>query len=224
MIVIANWKQNKTFADLKEWVEIFDANVNKDILDKVVVVIAPSFPLISPFKMITQAYPYIKIASQDISRFEAGAHTGEVGAFQLKNIAEYAIIGHSERRKNGETNGDVTQKFTNARNAGINPIICFSDENELAGFSPDIRSSLNFAYEPANAISTAENSTGPISPDQVKNMVEKIGVKQVIYGGSVDQNTVENYLNLPFIVGFLVGGASLDPLSFAHIVNKSANS
>ncbi len=223
MIVIANWKQNKTFADLKEWIETFDANVDKSVLNSVEIVVAPSHPLILPFKMITQGYPYIKIASQDVSAFEKGAHTGEVGAFQLTNIAQYSIIGHSERRTNGETADIINLKIDNAQKAQIQPVVCFSKPEEFQAVEMRYgKEGFLFAYEPENAISTAANSTGPISAEEVKEMVGKIGLDSVIYGGSVDENSVDNYLKQPFINGFLVGGASLDPVRFAKIVSKSA--
>jgi triosephosphate isomerase len=223
MIVIANWKQNKNYTELKQWVDMFDSTVEKSKLNNVEIVIAPSIPFIIPLKMISQGMGYLKFASQNISMFENGAHTGETGAEQLKGIVEYTIIGHSERRKSGETAGEINSKIENALKAQIKPIVCFSAEEEFQALQMKFANAeILYAYEPANAISTAENSTGPVSADQVKHMVDKLGLKSVIYGGSVDENSIDTYLNLPFINGFLVGGASLDAVRFAKIVTKSA--
>ncbi len=222
MIVIANWKQNQTYEGLKGWVETFDSEVNKSILDNVEVVIAPAFPHIVTLKMIAHKFGYFKLASQDISSFENGAHTGEVGAFQLNGLVDYAILGHSERRKR-ESIDDINAKIENTIKADIVPVVCFSTEEEFhAVRNKFANEKVLFAYEPPDAISTAVNSIGAISTDKVRIMVEKIGLKSVIYGGSVDENNIGNYLNSLFITGFLVGNASLDPARFAKIVNKLA--
>lgn len=224
MIIIANWKQNKTLPELKPWIDTFHGALDKTDLEKVQIVVAPSTIFIVPFKMISNEFSYyLKLASQNVSNFENGAHTGETGAEQLVDLVEYAIIGHSERRASGESLEDVNLKVEQALKIGIKPVVCFSTEEQFSSVKSQFKDAeIKFAYEPASAISTAVNSTGPASADDVKQMVEKLGLKSVIYGGSVDENSVINYLNLPFIEGFLVGSASLDPIRFAKIVSKSS--
>lgn len=221
MHIIANWKQNKTLADLKDWLTGFDSIFDKEKVGQVEIVVAPSFPLIVPLKMIAQEVGYLKISSQDISEYKDGAHTGEVGASQLQGLAEYSIIGHSERRKNGETIDQVNSKITNALELGIKPIVCFSIEEEASAvIEKHGKDAVLFAFEPVSAISSTENSSGPAGVEEIKAMVDKLPIDKVIYGGSVDKSNVDNYLNIQFISGFLVGSASLDPANFAEIANK----
>src|SRR5690606_37202780 len=104
---------------------------------------------------------------------------------------------------------------------GFVPVVCFSKKDDGKTLVEEFKNeNVLFAYEPENAISTAENSGGPLESSEITKMVDELGQKSVIYGGSVDKDSIDNYLNLESVSGFLVGSASLDPLGFAGIVNK----
>ncbi len=224
MYIIANFKQNKTFAEYELWINEFIQATNWDALnDDIQIILAPSFPFIvtlaSAFKDLQASSSKLRIylASQNVSKFENGAHTGEVGATQLKDFIDYAIIGHSERRADGETMTDVNMKVGLCVSNDITPVVCVSREDEFNAIDDSEKSNVLIAYEPIDAISTS-GAGKPASVSAVKEFVETLGLNKIIYGGSINSSNVRDYLNQGFVDGFLVGSASLDPVEFTKII------
>jgi len=217
-LLIANWKQNKTVEEADLWMDKFLTRIQQTQNTSVEVVISASDVLLYP---INKKLTSISLATQDISKYSSGAHTGETGAFQVKKLVSYGIIGHSERREFAETPHDIILKVQNLNAVGITPIICFDGYEWFSdikrGLDPNTLQKAIFAYEPASAISSAVNSTGIASIDDVKEMFERTELESMIYGGSVDSSTVKDYLKLNFISGFLVGSASLDVDKFLSL-------
>src|SRR5690606_3257904 len=161
---------------------------------------------------------HVELGAQNVSHFKNGAHTGEISAEMLKQHCSYVIIGHSERRRQfGETNEMVNEKVLRAIEAELQPIVCISNEEELAALAGIKAKQKNWivAFEPIEAIGTGE----PSDPETVAQMVKKIrkqlGSVVVLYGGSVDETNIKKYLQVSD--GALIGGASLDPNSFLEI-------
>ncbi len=219
MKIIANWKANMTRSDIKLWTKAAFSNLTDDDLKNVDVLLSASFPYLADLKEIKQE-KRIFVCAEDVSKYEEGAHTGEVTAKMIKDFADYVIIGHSERRKEEDTLEEVTSKFKNAIGAGLKPIVCFSNVVEFKNifdFSNTNKPSpkdIFFAYEPIDSI----GNNNPATVDSIKKMLDNCGLDSVIYGGSVNSNSISNYANISSIDGFLVGGASLDPLEFVKIV------
>lgn len=220
--LIINWKQNKNINDVQSWVEtIAESDIKK--LKGFKIIIAPSFPFLYPLRdFLRSSNLDFSIAVQDVSMFEGGTHTGEVGAFQVKNVAEFAIIGHVERRKLGETDDQINKKVKQSLKYGLNPIVCFSNLHELDSLKKvcNVKNAF-FVYEPADAINTTGKGN-PASVEKIESMYKQSGLETIIYGGSVDKTSVHLYLNKDFISGFLVGTAGLNPTEFSHLV-KSVN-
>lgn len=214
---IANWKANKNLNETQSWVtEFLKQNL---VLNGVKIIICPSFPLISPLKKMLEKQTIMSVGSQDVSIFEGGTYTGEVTAHNLESLAEYAIIGHSERKKNfHETDEQVKIKYTLAKKYGIEPIYCIAN--------PDISypSDIQFlCYEPPEAISKGDGRGNFASIDSILEAKRKLQLKpqtQFIYGGSVNKDSVNSYLKSNEIDGFLIGGASLDPIHFYQIISS----
>ena len=191
----------------------------------------------------------IAVASQDVSAHASGAYTGEVSAAQLKGIADYVLIGHSERRYQfNETDKDIRAKVQAAMRNHLLPVLCVGETalerstNEtidvlhdqlvggLANITSDELAYLTIAYEPVWAIGTGENAM----PKDVKFAVSVIrkqisqlfGAKfakevRVLYGGSVNIDNAKSYLEIQGVDGLLIGGASLDAHQFAEIVDQA---
>lgn len=168
-----------------------------------------------------------------------GPYTGEISAKELKDVGvSYVIIGHSERRKLGETNEIVAQKLKAAVQAGLMPILCVGETLEQKEenkrdeiITEEITSAFDklseftniyIAYEPIWAISTSKSAKA----DKAKNTLEVINlIKKLlrkinkealehahfIYGGSVNSQNAKNFLQHKEIEGALIGGASLKP-------------
>src|SRR3990172_6668109 len=132
-IVVANFKAHKSWHDVESWIDQVSSSVS-DFAGTVIV--CPSFPfLASAYSKIQTQKSKLKLGAQDISKFEEGSYTGEVSVSQLANICQYAIVGHSERRKYfGETDGDVIQKVDLLLKSEITPILCVSDLKQLDAY------------------------------------------------------------------------------------------
>lgn len=222
MYLIANWKQNKSPSELEPWFKAVFESVNSKSSQGLEVIIAVPFPLLSEAKNILDnkyRLSNLKLAAQDISQYEDGPHTGEVGATQLKPYVKYVICGHSERRSTGETPDIVSQKVENTLRDGLTPIICFGNVDEFNSVA-SYKNSVLFAYEPPESISTSNVPGGPkpATVESLQTMQEQTGLDHYLYGGSVDNDSIQNYLSLEFINGFLVGSASLDPVKFSSII------
>src|SRR3989344_8920697 len=158
--LIANWKSTKNVNTAIEWVNEFNKlmKANKEILkkldeDSLKIIICPSYHLISLVKQKIIKHKNINLGSQDVSFFEQGNYTGEVSAQNLKELINYSIVGHSERRKYlKETDNVIDQKVQILKDYSIEPILCVRDENDL--IPKDVKI---IAYEPVYAIGTGNN-------------------------------------------------------------------
>ena len=190
----------------------------------------------------------IEVGGQNLFWLPEGAYTGEVSGPMLASAGcRWVIIGHSERRQYfAETDETVFKKIEAAIASGLTPIVCVGerlDEREsaqteavlgrqfadgLSPLTPDQFRQVVIAYEPVWAIGTGRTATPAIAAaahrflrDQIR---EKFGAEaasncRILYGGSVKPDNIRALMAQPEIDGALVGGASLDPESFASIVN-----
>ena len=221
----------------------------KDIAEKVEVVVCPPFVDLKPVATVIEfdASP-VKLAAQDVYWETEGAYTGETSPLMLKAVgATQIIIGHSERRQYfGETDEMVNQKILSAVKHCLTPIICVGETLEereagnteevllrqcqiaFKGVEPEDAESFVIAYEPVWAIGTGRTATpemAGLAHFHIRSQVARLlGRKaadsiRILYGGSVKPDNASALANQPEIDGALVGGSSLDPVSFAKIVN-----
>jgi triosephosphate isomerase len=212
------------------------------------IVIAPSFTALNQVSSKLDG-SNVSVSSQDIGAEEGfGAYTGEVSAAMVRDSgATYAIIGHSERRQYyGETDESVNRKVFCSLNAGLKPIVCVGESLEqrdsgqaqtvverqlsggLANLTPEQASRIIIAYEPVWAIGTGRTATPEIAQQmhafirsRAKAMFrERVAQDmRILYGGSVKPENIASLMDELDIDGALVGGSSLDAVSFARIVN-----
>ncbi len=208
---IANWKANKNLNEAVQWMDKFLTLPLR--YDRTKVVICPPYPLIFPLKEKIKNSKNIYLGAQDISSFESGSYTGDVSAKSLQAMIDYAIIGHSERRKYFNENDEVLAKKTFlAKKYQIEPIFCVRDDKDKIPNGVQI-----VAYEPVYAIGSGNNE----SVEKVLKMKQKIQLPKqsyYLYGGSVNNDNATSYLESSEISGFLVGTASLDPDEFFKII------
>ncbi len=216
--LIANWKQNKTYQEYLEWRDIFFSDDLK-IPESLVFIIAPNYlqmPNLAEF-LIEKDMEDIFLASQDISQYTEGKHTGLIGADQVADFATFTIIGHSEKRKDGDTPIIVNEKINRAFEINLTPIVCFSSKEEYFFVKNNIDTKkIIFAYEPLSAI----GSGNPETPEAIIKMANDIDLDNFLYGGSVDVDNISDYLKIGIVTGFLVGTASLDPIRLKSLINK----
>lgn len=244
-VMAGNWKMYKTAAETSSFFEKFSPLAA--LATHAEVVICPTFVNI-PAAVEAARSTAIGIGAQDVFWLKEGAYTGEVSASMLAAVGcRWVIIGHSERRQYFyETEETVFKKTVAALDAGLNPIVCVGERLEeresnateavcgaqfaggLGGLTAEQFAHIVIAYEPVWAIGTGKTATPEMAAaahkfirGEVRNQfgADAASACRILYGGSVKPDNVKGLMAQPEIDGALVGGASLDPTSFASIVN-----
>ncbi len=226
----------KTQAETLEFVQGFKSLVDDTPSDRDIVLCVPFTNLSLLSKTLHGSC--IQVGAQNVHWEASGAYTGEISAAMLTEIGvRYVVIGHSERRQLfGETNETVNFRLRAAQKAGLTPILCVGETKQQrdAGTTEEVifeqlakglagvdQSNLVIAYEPIWAIGTGDTCATPEANRVCAAIRSKLHNKDVPiqYGGSVKPENIDEIMAQPDIDGALVGGASLEPASFARIVN-----
>ncbi len=189
------------------------------------IIVCPSFTDLPILKsLIINHKSNIKLGAQNISQFDEGAYTGEINGKEIKDLAQFVIIGHSERRKNFSESEDVVNaKIAQALNNELTPIICVSSIKQAEAFQDTVKGNNQFvvAYEPLFAIGSGTPDT-PENADQMAKSIKNIlGEIPVLYGGSVTSINISEFSKMPNIDGVLIGKASLDAKEFSKIIKNA---
>ena len=247
-ILAANWKMNLTHVEAESYMHTFLSEIGE--VDDVEIVIIPPFTSIPMLAQISEKAPFIRIGAQNMYWERSGAYTGEISATMLRVLfVKYVVIGHSERRTLfGETDETVNRKVHAALEAGLRPIVCVgesagqrdNDEVEtvlkkqlelgLKDLSTKDAAETVIAYEPVWAIGTGRTAT-PVQAEDAHRFIRSVlatifgpGVSERVriqYGGSVKPENTQELMRQSDIDGALIGGASLDPHSFAKIIRHT---
>jgi triosephosphate isomerase (TIM) len=244
--IAGNWKMYKTVREAEAYVDAL-APLIKDV-QRVDVAICVPFTALQPC-IAHAAGTGIAVYAQNMHEAHEGAYTGEVSARMLADIdVDGVVLGHSERRQHFcETDRALQHKLPAALAAGLSPILCVGETEEerergdterrlrhqvqeaLHGLSSEDIAKITIAYEPVWAIGTGKTAT----PEQAQEAIgfvralvadrakEAAEVVRIQYGGSMKAENAAELLALPDVDGGLVGGASLDPESFAGIVRAA---
>lgn len=211
---------NKSVKEAVEYAQSIGEQL--EAMGNIEVVICPHFLALPVLNGLFQDSK-VNMGAQDVAAWKNGAKTGEVSAEMLAPYCQYVIVGHSERRKYcNESLEMINSKVKRAVQAGIKPVVCISNEEELEALtelSVD-NDKWVIAYEPLEAIGSGEPSDPADVELMVKKIKKKLGKVQVIYGGSVSADNIKKYLKVAD--GALPGGASLvaqDFLSLCGVAN-----
>ncbi|WP_339060393.1 triose-phosphate isomerase [Tepidibacillus marianensis] len=240
-IIAGNWKMNKTIAETRAFLDEIK-NFSVEGVEAVLCVPYTDLAIVKE-----RVGEYIKVGSQNIHWAETGAFTGEISPLMLKELGvQYAIIGHSERREMfGETDETVNKRVHSAFQHEIIPIVCVGEkleereagqtkeivkrqtEQAVKGLTSEQAKQLVIAYEPIWAIGTGKSSTAE-DANEVIGFIRQVVADQfdqqvanevrIQYGGSVKSDNISTYMKQSEIDGALVGGASLEPISFKSLV------
>lgn len=235
-LIIGNWKMNTSLADAI--VLASGVRDQAEHMEKVEIVLCP--PCIWLTELVhlgisPRTLPHLKLGAQNMHFEDRGAFTGEISPIMVKEVAEYVILGHSERTHILKENPElISNKLQSALDHGLTPILCLGEDRHgqegwqrhlvqtlnylIRGLSPEELRKMVLAYEPVWAI----GSGNPARPDYVQEVVEALRSvldpeTRVLYGGSVDEKNARSYLELPNIDGLLVGGASIKLKTFLTI-------
>ena len=236
IVIAGNWKMFKTQAECLDFLQGFMPSLDETPQEREVVLCAPFTSLSLLSKKLDGSRVFL--GAQNIHWEENGAYTGEISGPMLTEIGvRYVIVGHSERRQYfGETDETVNQRLLAAQRYGLNPILCVGETKQqrdageaesliTAQLEKDLidvdQQNLVIAYEPIWAIGTGETCEA-IEANRVIGLIRSHLSNpnvSIQYGGSVKPNNIDEIMAQPEIDGALVGGASLEPASFARIVN-----
>lgn len=219
--LLANWKSHKTLAEAEAWLEKFSRSPHPD--PQLQIIIAPPAPFLVPLwqKLQTMGLANVALAMQDLSPFPLGSYTGEVAAAMVRDFAEYAIVGHSERRRYfHETHQEVANKVGEAIAAGIKPIVCLDlpyAREQLAAMEEQDLAQLIIGYGPVEAVGIDLPQSFAKAGEAVAALRALAPGTPILYGGSINTKNVGEYRTLAGISGLMVGTASLEPEEFAAI-------
>ncbi len=232
-LIAGNWKMN---LNLERALKLA-GEIKEGLSDDIEVAIFPPFPFLFEVKRVISGSP-IKLGAQNIYHEDEGAFTGEVSPIMIKDICEYVILGHSERRLYFKEDDDmINRKVRKALEHGIKPILCVGErledrkegrafeviKSQLEGSLRDIDASITIAYEPVWAIGTGVPARGEDALEAIKFIREVLGRDvRVLYGGSVNKDNIAQFVRYEEIDGALVGGASLRSEEFLGIVRRTA--
>lgn len=217
--VVANWKMKMDLDTVKKWVENFSSNFIP--ISGIATFIAPTYlhvPYVKAQLTARGVNEGVMLGVQNVSANGKGSHTGEVGAFQVKDFCDFSLVGHSER---AEGPALVAEKRDIALDYGITPIVCFSSPDQAKFF---FKEGVILAWEdPENISSQGSYNEKPI--EEVVNTVKRIknhlpSEAPLLYGGSVNDNNIDDLVHVEGLNGILVGQASIDPNHFLRLIKS----
>jgi len=241
LLLGGNWKMHKNLIGTSSFFDSFLPLVVSN--DKCEIVIFPPFLDIENAVTATCG-TRVRIGAQNLYWETEGAFTGEVSGEMIKaSGCSHVIVGHSERRHYfGETDQTVLKRNVAALNAGLTPIVCVGEREKksveavlaeqfrcgIGALSDEQFAGIVIAYEPVWAIGDGETATPDVAAAahrfiraqaRARFGAEAAGKIRIIYGGSVKPDNAQSLIAQSQIDGFFVGGASLDPVSFANLAN-----
>ena len=247
-IIAANWKMQMTQSESEAFIITFLREIGD--LDEVEIVIVPPFTALAKVSELLSPTHNIKVGAQNMHWERSGAFTGEISPAMLRELfVRYVVLGHSERRAMfGETDEIVNRKVRAALEELLRPILCVGEtlaerergevekvlssqlRGSLAGVDAKALQETVIAYEPVWAIGTGKTASAAEAQEAhafIREVLREISDDataekiRIQYGGSVKPDNARTLLSQPDIDGALVGGASLDPRSFAQIVRAA---
>jgi triosephosphate isomerase len=248
MLIVGNWKMNLNVSQASLLVHRLQERTRMN--RSVEVVLAPPMLDLQPLSMQIDRRKF-RLAAQNAFYKDEGAYTGEVSFTMLRELVHYVLVGHSERRIYfHEDLPMIRDKVQAAIRNGISPILCVGETQHerkeghthrvlhdqvttaLSNLTAREVREVVIAYEPVWAISTFQGQLA--KPDEAEAAIKYIRYQvahlygdkvandmRVLYGGSVDDNTVRGYIEVEGCDGALVGGASLNPYKFAGIIDAA---
>ena len=244
-LIVGNWKMNKTASEAAAFIrdlrERVPASPHADV------VLAPPFTALESVRNTLDSSSYFSLGAQNVHWETHGAFTGEVSAPMLRDLGcRYVIVGHSERRVLfGERDEHIQMKVRAALKHGLSPILCVGESlvhreagrtesivtaqlsGSLGGLTTQDLATVTIAYEPVWAIGTGRAATTEQAVTVHRSIrlfmetgwdITTASAIRILYGGSVTPQNIESLLTSDSIDGALVGGACLDPDSFATII------
>ncbi|MEI6478194.1 MAG: triose-phosphate isomerase [bacterium] len=231
-LIAGNWKMNTTLADAHTLAN--GVRTQAEHIEHIDIVLCPPAVWLSELAhggIAPKQLPRLKLGAQNMHYKEEGAFTGETSPVMVKELAEYVILGHSERTHLFHENPElINLKLVAAFRNGLIPILCIGEDERTAdskehlvrslaylvrGLTTEQLQKLVLAYEPVWAI----GSGTPATPEYAQEVISALRTMltpetRILYGGSAAPENAQGFLSQPDIDGLLIGGASLKLKSF----------
>ncbi len=245
ILFIANWKMFGNLNSVKSIESVINLSKKKNYKNAKIIY-CPPYTLLNYFVIKTRKTSLDVGAQNCHYEINTGPYTGSISSTMIKKLgAKYVIIGHSENRSNGETNTQINKKIHSAILNNLNVIFCIGENlfekknkktNKILKQQIDLGlkkikkiDKIIFAYEPVWSIGTGKVLTNKELTKQViiiKKIIKnkfKNQKSKIIYGGSVNNQNINNLKQIKEINGFLIGGASQNSKKFIDIIKKTIN-
>jgi len=245
ILFIANWKMFGNLNSVKSIESVINLSKKKNYKNAKIIY-CPPYTLLNYFVIKTRK-TNLDVGAQNCHyEINTGPYTGSISSTMIKKLgAKYVIIGHSENRSYGETNSQINKKVHSAILNNLNVIFCIGENliekknkktNKILKQQIDLGlkkikkiDKIIFAYEPVWSIGTGKVLTNKELTKQIiiikkiiKNKFKNQKTK-IIYGGSVNNQNINNLKQIKEINGFLIGGASQNSKKFIDIIKKTIN-
>jgi triosephosphate isomerase len=226
--IVANWKSHKTLSQAEMWLETFCRLHRAN--PRLQIILAPPAIYLAPLNQLLdkKQVSNIYLAIQDVSPFPFGSYTGAIAADMLHGMAEYAIIGHSERRRYfHETHQEIANKATEAILAEIKPILCVDQpyaRSQIAAIDEKLLSKLIIGYGPVEVAGLDVPQETEKIRAVVKEIHEIVPDSPILYGGSINSSNVADIVKIEGVSGLMMGSACLEASVFADICNIASSS
>jgi triosephosphate isomerase len=246
-LIAGNWKMHATHLDAIQMIQKLSYRLDPGDYARVDVVVCPPFTALRSAQTVIESdHLLVGLGAQNCHWEDGGAYTGEVSPGMLEKLSvSYVVVGHSERRQLfGEVDSDINRKVKAVLNHAMTPILCVGETEQeredghaqdrvgsqvrlgLAGLSPEQVAATVIAYEPIWAIGTGKTASAEDAAEMcglIRGAIREqwgdaADLVRILYGGSVKPGNIAGLMAKTDIDGALVGGASLDPDTFATVV------
>lgn len=219
--IFGNWKENKNLAEASKFLSDLKNNFALGYpAERRLVILPPNLFLIPLFQQIESLRLPVELGVQDVSAFEQGAYTGEVSARMVAGLANYALLGHSERRRFfGETPGTINEKIKICQKYKVTPLVCLRGLEDLKLLELNLGElPVMIVYEDPQEIGGEKLS----DPKKILEFCRQVRLRfskavRFIYGGSIGPENALGLWQLEALDGLLVGHHSLEAESLAKI-------
>ena len=243
--LLANWKMHTTVGQALTLAQAIQEGLRERVTQGQqlpIVIVCPPFVSLVPVRAVVDER-LVRLGAQNCHWEKEGPHTGEISPVMLTGLAQYVLVGHSERRATGESDEQIARKVAAAAQSGLTPILfvgedepgadgCSQTEHRLRqGISRiDLsQQGVLVVYEPTWAIG-ADRAADPEHVQEMaarlKHMLRRLGTKnpEVLYGGTVSKKNIQQFARLDILDGVGATRASLDTQGFLAMINRLAGS
>jgi triosephosphate isomerase len=243
--LLANWKMHTTVEQALALVQAIQKGLRERAIRGQLlpsVIVCPPFVSLAPVQAVIDKR-LIRLGAQNCHWEKQGPHTGEISPVMLTGLAQYVLVGHSERRVTGESDGQIARKVAAAAEADLTPILFVGEDQPGAGARSQTehrlregisridlsRQDVLVVYEPTWAIGADRAA----DPHYVQEMVTRLkdvlrrletSEPEVLYGGTVNEETIQHFARLDVLDGVGATRASLNAQDLLAMIDQVSDS